>query len=80
MTDTHDQQEAMVSAIGEFPNRESRIAFLRQVQLWNAVEGLPFVFAQSLKGGDRVMIRTAASAGKGIVRLIEAVGGFTSPV
>ena len=68
--------EAQASATGRFPNRDARHDFLRQVQLWNSVEGLPVVLAVSLDDVERVRIRTVVSAKRGIVRLIEAFGGF----
>lgn len=71
--------ESQASTTGRFPDRDARIAFLRQVQLWNSVEGLPVVLAESLSDGEQVHIRTVASARRGIVRLIEAFGGFVTP-
>jgi hypothetical protein len=68
-------REPNVSTTGRFPSRGARDEFLRQVQLWNAVEGLPLVTVQSIDAGDRVKIRTVASAGRIVVRLIESVGG-----
>jgi hypothetical protein len=67
--------EEQTLATGLFPNRDARTAFLHQVQLWNSVEGLPVVHADSLRDGERVEVRTVASARRGIVRLIEAFGG-----
>ena len=75
MTTAHGRYEPSVSAIGRFPSRGARDEFLRQVKLWNAVEGLPFVTAQSINGGESVSIRTVASARMGVARLVESVGG-----
>jgi hypothetical protein len=68
--------ESQASATGRFPNRDARRDFLRQVQLWNSVEGMPVVLAESLDDVERVRIRTVVSAKRAIVRLIEAFGGF----
>jgi len=64
------------SAIALFPNGDIREAFLRQVRLWNGVEGLPQVRVDRLRDGTRVQVRTIASAQRGISRLIEAFGGL----
>jgi hypothetical protein len=67
--------EGEASAIGRFPNGDLREVFLRHVRLWNAVEGLPAVHAEPLRDGQRVQIRTVASAQRGIERLITELGG-----
>jgi hypothetical protein len=76
MRDDDRGMETQLVATGRFPSRDARIAFLRQVQLWNSVKGLPTVVVEELPDGERVSIRTVASARRGIVRLIEAFGGF----
>jgi hypothetical protein len=70
--------ESQTLTTGRFPDRDARTGFLRQVQIWNAVEGLPLAFAESLADGEQVQVRTVASARRGIVRLIEAFGGFVA--
>jgi hypothetical protein len=67
--------EPQTFATGRFPDRDARIGFLREVQIWNSVEGLPVVRAESLADGEGVLIRTVASARRGVVKLIEAFGG-----
>lgn len=67
--------EANAAAVADFPNGESLQAFLRQVQLWNCVDGLPRVETDACHDRVRVQVRTVASAQKGILRLVEAFGG-----
>jgi hypothetical protein len=68
--------EPTASAVARFPNVESLEGFLHQVRLWNRVEGLPQVAASPSDDRARVQVRTAASAYRGITRLIEAFGGL----
>jgi hypothetical protein len=68
--------EDSASAIARFPDAESLEGFLRQVRLWNRVEGLPRVAADPSNDRVRVQVQTVASAKRGIVRLIEAFGGL----
>lgn len=58
-----------------FPSREATTAFLVEVDLWNAVTGLPRIRVRSAVQRNRVILRGVASARRGIVHLVEAFGG-----
>lgn len=64
--------------VARFPSHGIRQEFLEQVRLWNRVEGLPRIETASMSDGVGVRFWSADGRQRGILRLIDAFGGFVA--
>ena len=76
---TMEQAGTSTDPVARFPSPDQMLEFLRQVRIWNKVEGLPQIEAVPLADGRRVRFRSMSPLQKNVLRLIDAFGGFVAP-